>query len=430
MFSAQRVAPTRQRRHPIALCRRTAACTASWVLFLLLPNVVLAQDWPQFLGPTRNGVYSEASPAFSWSKAGPPVLWKRTVGQGFSAPIVAEGRLILFHRVGNKETVECLEAKTGRPFWTFDYPTNYRDDFGFDEGPRSTPAVLEGRVYTFGAEGVLHCVDLATGKKLWGVDTHQEFAVRKGYFGAACSPLIEGRTVLLNIGGSKPSGLVAFDKDNGKVLWTATNHEASYSSPVAATIKGLRHLFVFTRSGLVDVDPTTGKVRFEFPWRARMQASVNAATPLVSGDRVFISASYQTGAALLQIEGSRANKLWSSDDVLSNHYATSVIRNGYLYGYHGRQEEGQSLRCVELQTGKVAWNVDQFKAGTVTLAGDQLLLLNENGELVLATATPKEFRSLFRTQLLPATIRSYPALANGLLYARNEQTLVCVNLRK
>ncbi|HEU0006280.1 MAG TPA: PQQ-binding-like beta-propeller repeat protein, partial [Terriglobia bacterium] len=246
--------------------------------------VTQAQDWPQFLGPTRNGKYAANDLTTSLTKAGTPVVWKRSIGQGFSGPVVAEGKLILFHRLSEKETVECLDAATGKEIWRFDYPTRYRDDFGFDEGPRSTPSIASGRVYTFGAEGMLHCLDFATGKKLWAVDTHLQFDVRKGFFGAACSPLVEGRAVLLNIGGSKPSGLVAFDRETGKVMWAVSRDEASYSSPVAATVGGLRSVFCFTRNGLVGADPASGNIRFEFPWRARMQASVNAAAPLVVSD--------------------------------------------------------------------------------------------------------------------------------------------------
>jgi outer membrane protein assembly factor BamB len=388
-----------------------------------------AQDWPQFLGPTRNGVYSGADLPSSFPKSGLRTIWKKTVGQGFSGPIVADGKLILFHRKQDQETVDCLDASSGAQIWSFAYPTRYRDDFGFDEGPRSTPAISDGSIYTFGAEGLLHCLDLKTGKKLWHSDTHQQFKVRKGFFGAACSPLVQGTTVFLNIGGDIPSGLVAFDKRTGKVLWAATNHEASYSSPVVATIHGLSYLFCLTRSGLVGVDPVTGRVSIEFPWRARMQASVNAATPLVIGDRVFISASYGTGAALLQIVGTNIKKLWSSDEVLSNHYATSIVHEGYLYGFHGRQEHGPSLRCIELQTGKVLWSVDQFGAGTITLVGNQLLLLRENGEIVIAPTSPKEFRPVTTSKVLSGTIRAYPALARGFLFARNEDSLVCVALR-
>ena len=392
--------------------------------------MVQAQDWPQFLGPTRNGKYAGTDLTTVLPKAGPPVVWKKAIGQGFSGPVVFEGKLILFHRVHDKEAVECLDAGTGKEIWRFEYVTRYRDDFGFDEGPRSTPLVANGRVYTFGAEGMLHCLDFATGKKLWSVDTHQQFDVRKGFFGAACSPLAEGRAVLLNIGGSKPSGLVAFDRDTGKVMWAVSRDEASYSSPVAATVGGLRTVFCFTRNGLIGADPSAGSLRFEFPWRARMQASVNAAAPLVAGDSVFISASYQTGAALLQIAGSAIRKVWSSDDVLSNHYASSVAHNGYLYGFHGRQEHGPSLRSVELQTGKVMWSVDSFGSGTVTLVGAHLMVMKEGGELAIAAADPKAFRPVAKAQITPGTVRAYPALAQGRLYVRNENSLVCANLKK
>src|SRR6266446_6840011 len=166
-----------------------------------------------------------------------------------------------------------------------------------------------------------------------------------------------------------------------------------------------------------------------FPWRSRSHASANAAAPIVAGNLVFLSASYGTGATLVQIEGSKVKQIWASDDALSNHYATSVYRDGYLYGYHGRQEYGQSLRAIELKTGKVQWNIDGFRAGTVTLAGDRLLLVRENGELVVAPASPKEFKPLACAQLLPGVVRAYPALADGKLFVRNERTLACFNLK-
>ena len=399
-----------------------------YCVLTIVAACALAEDWPQFLGPARNGVYSGKDLAAKWGPAGVAIEWKKEVGQGFSSPVVAQGRLILFHRIGDKEVVEALDAATGRPIWSFDYPTRYRDDFGFDEGPRAAPTIAAGRVYTFGAEGVAQCLDFATGKKIWTVDTQANFHPRKGFFGAAGSPLVDGDRVLMNIGGAG-AGLVALDAATGKTLWTATNHEASYSSPVVATIQGARHALFFTRAGLVDVDPANGKVRYEFPWRARMQASVNAATPLVVDDLVFLSASYGTGAVLLQVGPKGLKQIWASDDALTNHYATSVYKDGYLYGFHGRQEEGPSLRCVEFKTGKVRWSVDSFRAGTVTLAGDRLLILRESGELILASASPAAFQPISAAKVLPATVRSYPAIANGRMYIRNEKTLECLDLR-
>jgi outer membrane protein assembly factor BamB len=388
----------------------------------------LAQDWPQFLGPARNGVYSGNDLAAKWPPAGPAVIWKKEVGHGFASPVVAEGRLILFHRIGGNEVVEALDAATGSAIWSFDYPTTYRDDFGFDDGPRAAPTIAGGRVYTFGAEGALHCLDFATGKKIWSLDTHRQFQVAKGYFGAAGAPLVDGGRVLMNIGGAL-AGLAAFDAATGKTLWTVPSQEASYSSPVAATIQGLRHVLFFTRSGLVDVDPETGKVRYELPWRARMKASVNAATPIVVDDFVFVSASYGVGATLLQVGTNGLNKIWANDAALTNHYATSVYKDRFLYGYHGRQEEGPSLRCIEFKTGYVRWNVDGFGGGTITLAGDKLLIVREGGELVLAAASPFAFQQISAAKVLPPTIRAYPAIANGRIYLRNEKTLMCLNLR-
>jgi outer membrane protein assembly factor BamB len=373
-------------------------------------------------------VYSGNDLAAKWPPAGPPVVWKKDVGQGFSSPVVADGRVILFHRLGGKEVVEALDAATGRNIWTFEYPTQYRDDFGFDEGPRAAPTVAGGRIYTFGAEGALHCLDFATGKKLWSLDTHKQFDVAKGFFGAAGAPLVDSGRVLMNIGGAA-AGLAAFDAATGKTLWTVPNQEASYSSPTVAVIRGSPHALFFTRGGLVDVDPASGRVRYELPWHARMKASVNAATPIVVDDFVFVSASYGTGAILLQVGDGGLKKIWASDDALTNHYSTSVYKDGFLYGFHGRQEEGQSLRCIEFKTGKVRWDVDGFGAGTVTLAGDKLILVKEGGELALAAADPAAYRQISASKVLPPVVRAYPAIAGGRIYIRNEKTLMCLSLK-
>ena len=409
---------TRRRMRWSALAMIVAAATVE----------VAAQDWPQFLGPARDGRYAGAPLAASWPDGGPRRLWSRPVGAGFAGPVVSGDRVIVFHRVGRREVVEALDAATGDTVWRYDYPTSYRDDFGFDEGPRSVPVVADGRVYTFGAQGQLHAVDLETGAGVWQVDTHDRYGVRKGFFGAAGSPLVEDGRVIANVGGRR-GGIVAFDAATGGELWTATDHEASYSSPAAGTFGGRRLALVFTRTGLVGLDPASGEVRFELRWRSRLGASVNAATPLVLGDSVFISASYGTGAALLRIEGGTLAEEWSGDDSMTNHYATAVEHDGVLYGYHGRQEYSPSLRAVDARSGTVRWSEDRFGAGTVTLAGDVLVILRESGELMLAEATPDALRPLARARILPGVVRAYPALADGRLYARNTDTLVAVDLR-
>jgi outer membrane protein assembly factor BamB len=408
---------------------RHITCVLAVIALVIGIAEVAAGDWPQFLGPERTGVYRGPALSENWGSGGPSVVWRKNVGQGFSGPIIAQGSLILFHRVDKQEVVDAFDARTGASRWHFAYPTSYRDDFGFDEGPRAVPVVAGGIVYTFGAEGQLHALDLATGKRLWSEDTMKRFGVPKGFFGAAGSPLVEGDKVLANVGG-KGAGIVAFDAKTGKVVWTATDDQASYSSAAGATIGGRRLAVFLTRNRLIGLDPGTGMIQFQRRWQSRSAASVNVATPVVVGDLVFVSAEYGPGAAVLRVEGSMLTELWASDEVLSNHYATSVYDDGYLYGFHGRQEYNPSFRAVELRTGKVRWSEDRFHAGSVTLAGNRLIIMRETGELMLAAASPDAFRPIARAQILPATVRAYPALDEGFLYVRNENTLVCLDLRR
>ena len=417
-------------------CLRAFVFLAAVLLTAVVP--LASQDWPQILGPSRNGIYTGPEIVASFPRSGPPKLWSRPVGAGFAGPAVAGDRLILFHRVNNRpstlsngrETVEAMDANSGKTIWTFDYPTSYRDDFGFDEGPRAVPVIANGRVFTYGADGWLHGIDFDTGKMLWSSDTRRVFEAAKGYFGVASSPVVDGNRVLVNVGGKK-GGLVAFDAASGTTLWTATSDEASYSAPIIADINGQHTAVFFTRTGLVAIDPSNGRVMYQHRWRARMAASVNAATPIVSGDRIFLSAQYGTGAVLLQVVGNNSVKpVWSGDESMSNHYSTSVLKDGYLYGFDGRQEFGQTLRCVELATGKVMWNVDGFGAGTLLIAGDTLVITRESGELALATASPKAFRFNARAQLLKGVVRAYPALANGRYYVRNERELAAFDLTR
>lgn len=394
----------------------------------LTSSVARAADWPQFLGPDRNGISGETG-LIATLRSRPPLLWERSVGAGFSGPVVAGGRLILFHRVGDDEVVDCLDAATGRDKWRFAYATAYRDDFGFDDGPRSTPLVADGMVFTLGAEGALHGLDLATGKKMWRRSVNDEYGVRKGFFGVATSPIVEGDLLLINVGG-RDAGIVAFDRRTGKEVWKATSDEASYSSPVAATVAGRRHVFFLTRDGLVVLDPKSGAIHARKHWRSRINASVNAASPVVVGDDVFVSACYGTGALLAHVRKDGLDEIWSSDEVMSNHYGTCVQRDGFLYGFDGRQEEGARLRCVEWKTGKVRWTQEGFGCGSMIFADGQLIVVNENGELVLVEATPAAYREKGRVALLSKPVRAPIALADGRLYARDAKRLICLNLKK
>ncbi len=404
---------------------------AAVIACLLAVSPLRADDWPQMLGPQRNGVSKETGLLASWNKDGPPRLWSKDVGEGFSGPVITGDRLVMFHRVDNEEVVECLHAETGKPIWKQGYATSYEDQLGKGNGPRSTPAIQEGKVVTLGAAGVLSCFDLQSGKKQWSHDLAKEYRVARSYFGVGTSPLIDKDRVLVNVGG-KAAGIVAFALDTGKELWQATSHEASYSSPVMTTIGGARRALFFTREGPVLLDPADGAVKFQQKWRARYAASVNAATPLVIGDLAFISASYETGALLLKLRADGADEVWQAEEgVMSNHYNTSVFHDGHLYGIDGRQEAAPNLRCVDLKTKKVMWEKAKFGCGTMVLAEGRLIVLTERGELTLIEATPAGYRELSRAAVFDdGPCRAQIALAHGRLYGRDQRKLTCLDLKK
>ncbi|MFP6739456.1 MAG: PQQ-binding-like beta-propeller repeat protein [Planctomycetota bacterium] len=412
---------------------------------LLSPAFLCADektDWPQLHGPRRDGIYrgpplTDTLPA---GRAKP--LWKKNVGQGFAGPAVAGGRLVLFHRVDNMELLDCMDAATGKAIWSSKYPATYRDRFGFDEGPRAVPTIEGGRIYTNGAAGTLSCTDLESGKKIWRIDTHAAFKSPESFFGTASAPLVYGDKVFVQVGGTKKigstgkgSGIVAFESSTGKALWGATSDEAGYSSPVIGELAGKLRLVCFTRTGIVILDPTTGAILFEKRWRARIGASVNAASPVLNGDRIYFSSSYQTGSICLEAGAGGYRELWSGDNILSSHYSSIIEQGGFLYGFDGRQEYGTRLRCVSLTTGKIAWNEampgkNSFGSGTLILAADKLLVLTDSGELIICRVSSTAYRRLGSTAVLTGTVRAYPALAGGLLYARSTNELACIDLGK
>lgn len=397
----------------------------------VMPSFVIADDWPQFLGPRRDGVSQEKAIAVTWPDAGPRRLWKRDVGSGYAGPVIAGDRLILFHRVGGKEIIDCLDPVTGADKWTFSYPCDYEDDFGKGNGPRSTPTITMDRVISYGASGILTCLDRATGAKRWQRDLMTDYKVPKSYFGVGSSPVVWNDRVLVNVG-AKDAGIVAISLDTGKEMWRATRDPASYSSPIIAEIAGQPRAIFFTREGPVILDPRDGAVSFQKRWRARYDASVNAATPLLlPGDRAFFSTSYETGALLLKVKKDGADVVWTNDEVMSNHYATCVWHDGHLYGCDGRQEAGAKLRCVDPAEPKTLWTKDRFGCAGFVLAASHLLAVTEHGDLVSIAPSPTEYREKARARILQQTpVRAQPALANGILYARDDATLIALDLRR
>ncbi len=387
-----------------------------------------AGDWPQLLGPLRNGQSAETNLSTRWPEEGPPVLWKRKTGEGFASPSVVSNYLVIPHRLEQEEVIECLDPRSGVTLWKTSFPTNFKDDFGSDDGPRATPTISGNQVFLMSAEGLVTALDISSGKLLWSVDTKTVFGAPKGFFGMACSPLVVDGRVLLNIGGREGSGIVALDQSTGKLVWRSTGDEASYSSPVLARVGQSSIATFFTRNGLALLQPGDGKILATYPWRSRTAASVNAALPVVVENQIFLSASYETGAILLRWQEGRLEKIWAKDGVISNHYATSVHHNGYLYGFDGRQELRPSLTCVEFATGKVMWREDQIPSGTLLTFGDFLLITLETGEVWLVKATPARFERVARSQLAGHGVRAYPALSNRKLFVKSKSELVAIDL--
>jgi len=400
----------------------------SLCLLLILPIVAHADDWPQFLGPQRDGVSKETGILKNWPKDGPPVAFQKPVGEGFSGPVVAGGKLIVFHRVGAEEIVACWDAQSGKALWSFAYPTQYQDGLGKGDGPRSTPTIDNQRVLTLGAEGKLHCLQLNDGKALWSRDLTKDYAVPQSFFGVGTSPLVIDGRVLINVGGKK-AGIVAFSLEDGSELWRATGDAASYASPIVYRGNDKPQAIFFTREGAVILDPAKGEVLFQKRWRARYAASVNAATPLLLGDRVFFSTCYETGALILKL-GKKIEDAWSGEEVMDSHYNTAVVFDGHLYGYHGRQEAKPGLRCVDLKTMKVKWGQDRFGCGSMLLVDGRIISLLETGEMLLIEPTPEKYREVARFSAFEAPpCRAQIGLADGRLYARDEKTLRCWDMR-
>lgn len=391
-------------------------------------------DWPNLYGPAHDSVTTETNVRTEWPKGGPKELWRVETGRSYSAPAIVGDRLILFHRIGNDERVDCLDATTGERRWKFAYPTAYVDRYGYNNGPRCTPIVAAGRIYTFGAEGKLHCLTLDEGKEIWKRDLNGDYEVKQGFFGVGASPLLEKDRLIINVGGKKTgAGIVAIGIKTGKTFWKATDQGAGYSTPRAGTIHGERYVFVFTESGLVSIDPESGKVHWSIPFRSRSYESVNASPPVIVDDIVFVSATYRTGSLCLRIkpDGSYV-ELWRDVRSMDSHFSNFAVEEGYLYGIAGRHENGSSLRCIELATGKVQWASESVLGrGSMLRVGDRLILWGERGHLASIGVSPEKPTTHAFTDrpLLGYPAWTPPALSRGRLYLRNETNLLCLDLR-
>jgi outer membrane protein assembly factor BamB len=445
----------------LSCCILALGCTAAQTAEDTLPPDLGTRsagvDWPRFLGPTGNSVSSETGLIAPWPTEGPRLVWQKHFSEGYAAATISRGRLFVFDRLRTRARLSCLKSETGDPLWTFEYPTNYEDLYNYSGGPRCCPVVDRDRVYLYGPEGMLHCLRVEDGKVIWKKDVNAEFGVVQNFFGVGSTPVIEGDLLIAQVGGSpkgttetRPtldlqgaaSGVVAFDKLTGKVVYHVSDELASYSSPVLADIAGRRWCFLFARGGLIGFDPADGKVDFHYPWRAKTLESVNASNPVVVGDRVFISETYGPGAALLEVKPGACKPIWTDADKPRNktmqcHWNTPIYVDGYLYGCSGRHTENAELRCIELATGKVMWSVPDMKRCSLLLVNGYFVCLSEDGALRLLKVNPKKYEEVSRVDLKrkeegeEVPLLQYPAwaapvLSHGLLYLRGRDRLICL----
>lgn len=390
-----------------------------------------AGDWPQILGPHRNGVAENEKLAASWPAGGPKLVWKRPIGLGLAGVAVVGPRAYLFHRLGDQEWVEALDVTDGKSIWKRGFPTAYAGGFIADNGPRCVPVVQDGRVFALGAAGKLHCLKADDGAPLWSRDLAQDFRAPDGYFGAGASPLIVDDRVLVNIGGRNGAGIVALAVGDGKTLWQATDALASYSSPVLAPkLAGKRQAVFVTRFHTMGVDPDDGTVYWQLPFGQR-GPTVNGANPVILGEHVFLTASYGIGAVFARItDADQPEVKWESDNILSSQYATPVVLGEHLYGIDGREDmPGARLRCIHPGACKVAWTEENFGKASLLLADGKLLALKTNGDLVMAQADPRGYRQLGSAKVLDNKTFALPALSEGRLYVHDSRELKCLDLR-
>ena len=420
------------------------------------------EDWPSFLGLRGDGTSEETGIEPGLWAPHPPVVWTVDLGVSYGGPAISEGRLFQFDRFGSEERVRCLDAESGRLIWQWGAPVDYEDMYGYNNGPRCAPIVDGNRVFTYGVAGRLSCLNATNGQLEWTKDLVEEYGVTQNFFGVASSPFVYEDLLLVMVGGSpagerppahrldlaKPSGsaIVAFDKTSGAEVYRIGDDLASYSSVTVRNLAGKPTGLAFLRSGLLAWSPRTGKPLFEFPWRASILESVNAAMPVTAGNRVWISETYEIGSVLLEVnEQFDPQVIWQDsgsrrDQAFRAHWSTPVLVDGYLYGCSGRNQPDSDFRCVDFDTGKVQWFDRRHERSSLLSIDGYLIVLGEYGRLELIRPNPTQLDVVeeadLHAQVDPRDERplleypcwAAPVVSHGLLYVRGKDKLVCMQL--
>lgn len=400
---------------------------------LIVAGICVAEDWPQWRGAHRDGISSESAWQSDWPATGPAVLWKAKVGIGYSTFSVADGKVYTMGWADGNDILWCFDAKTGTEVWHYAYPCAKWDKLN-EGGPTATPTVDGDLVFTYSRDGDMNCVTVAKGEKVWSHNTRKEFNVgnRRDDWGLSSSPLVVDQMVIVDVGG-KGASTVAFDRKTGDVKWKAGDQVQGYSSPVVFTSGGKQFVAMFKKEGLVIIKPADGQQVASYPWQTRYD--VNAATPIISDDKIFISSGYGTGCALVKFEGDKLTELWRSKDAMQNTYTNCVLWQGNLYGITDKDKNNKSsknmLRCLSFDKGEPKWEKDDIGPGGLMIAGGKLVILGDKGDLIVAQASPEAYKELAKAKVIDGTCWTMPVLANGHIYCRNSKgSVVCLNVAK
>lgn len=435
----------------------TAPTRLALAAVLLVPLAASADDWPQWLGPNRDSVWRETGILEKFPEGGPKVLWRVPAAWGYAGPAVAGGKVYLFDYVTDAdilklnnpqnrppvkgtERLRCLDAKTGNEVWKYESPVEYK--IAYPGGPRCTPTIADGKVYTLGAEGNLTCLDAASGKLSWSKDFKKDYQAKIPIWGVAGHPLVDGNRLICIVGGSDAT-VVAFDKDTGAELWKALNaREPGYSSPAIIEAGGARQLLVWDSDNVNSLDPATGKVYWSVGLAPAFAMSIM--TPHKDGDLLYVGGIGGKGVALkLAKDKPAAEEAWRGDTKTGLYPVnmTPFVENGTLYGV----DQGGDLMAVELATGKRLWATfepvtgkKKLQSSTAFLVknGDRFFLFTETGDLVIAKLTPAKYEEVSRAKVVEPTnnafgrsvVWSHPAFAEKCAFVRNDKELVCVSL--
>lgn len=393
----------------------------------LFPSLVIAcavfstqaADWPRFRGPNQDGISKETGLDAKALEGGAKLLWKTNVGTGFSSITVANGRVYSMGNTAGGEAsdmVWCLDAATGKEIWKHTYPEELKPNL-YEGGPNATPTADGDRVYTLSKTGRALCFDAAKGTVIWDKELANELGAKKPEWGFSGAVLIEGDLAIYNVG----SAGTALNKKTGEVVWKSGTGASGYSQAIAATMGKDRLAVLMAAAECLALNPKTGAVVWSHPWKTSYD--VNAADPIVAGNKVFVSSGYNHGASVFEVADGKTTVVWENKN-LRNQFSSSVLWKEHVYGVDENQ-----LRCLDFATGEVKWTDKITGKGTLIIADGKIIALSEKGELILAEATPESFKLLGRAQILGGKCWTSPALADGKLYARNAKgDFVCVDL--